>query len=196
MFRFKDNSDPFKQPKTFKDRFVDLFRKEPLSPLPESQPRSFGQKVEDLFNPPKELISPIARYTEEIKPEKKAIPMVKAIATPEEKINKLPDVVKQTTTKWQDKMSRYFSKNTLPEVMHVMFMESSGNPEATNTNSDGSVDYGLMQINDIHAPEIKKKFGYNMKDLLDPDKNLEVAAWIWRKYGWQPWIGARNINLK
>lgn len=52
---------------------------------------------------------------------------------------------------------------------------------------------GLFQINYVHAPWIKSKFGYEFGDLVDADKNAEVARALSdsakSSYGdrWQPW---------
>ena len=77
-----------------------------------------------------------------------------------------------------------------------MMAESSGRPNATNVNRNGSKDWGLFQINDIHAKDIKRVFGYEMKELLDPQKNLEVASWLWKRFGWRIWYGARKVGVR
>lgn len=70
---------------------------------------------------------------------------------------------------------------TLKRMWAIGMRESGGNPRVDNagTNSNGSVDYGLFQINDkAHAAAIKKKFGWSMEDLRDPKKNLDVMLWM------------------
>ena len=56
----------------------------------------------------------------------------------------------------------------------VCMAESRGNPNANNagTNSDGSVDRGLMQVNSIHADMV----GGDLDKLYDPKTNLDVQA--------------------
>lgn len=100
-----------------------------------------------------------------------------------------------TASRWSSTVSNYFPPEELSNAINVMFQESSGNPSAININSNGSKDYGLYQINDIHAPRIKKTFGYSMEDLLDPVKNLEVASWLFKEQGWTPWVGARMLGI-
>lgn len=58
--------------------------------------------------------------------------------------------------------------------------ESNFNPKAYNTNTDGSYDIGLMQINSKHFESIKK-FGIQKEDLFDACTNIQVAAWILAK---------------
>lgn len=70
---------------------------------------------------------------------------------------------------------------TLKRLWAIGMRESGGNPRVDNRglNGDGSVDYGLFQINDkAHSAAIKKKFGWSMEDLRDPDKNVKVMLWM------------------
>ena len=55
--------------------------------------------------------------------------------------------------------------------------ESKFNPEAMNINSDGSVDYGLMQINSWWLKE--KKISHELwSSLGEPCINVKTGAWI------------------
>lgn len=51
--------------------------------------------------------------------------------------------------------------------------ESKGNPTIDNagTNRDGSVDYGLMQINSIHADMVAG----DLESLRNPQVNIKIA---------------------
>lgn len=58
-------------------------------------------------------------------------------------------------------------------------------------------DYGLFQINKLSKEKIlKKKYGYTMDDMLDPEKNIRVAADLFlgriplTRRGWVNWNGA------
>lgn len=76
--------------------------------------------------------------------------------------------------------------------------ESGFNTEATNKNTDGSHDIGLMQINSSHLP-LLEKYGINETSLKDGCTNLKVGAWILsnnaKRLGWN-WnaIGAYNVG--
>jgi hypothetical protein len=75
----------------------------------------------------------------------------------------------------------------------IMMAESTGRPGAWNRNKNGSIDYGLFQINQTNIPALKKAgiIG-DWKDLLDPDKNIEAAAWLAKDArGWSPWNSSR-----
>lgn len=92
-------------------------------------------------------------------------------------------------------LQKYFPPEELNNAQNVVMGESSFNPWAVNANKNGSKDYGLFQINDIHAKQIKDLFGYSMNDLFDPLKNIEVASWLWKQQGWTPWVAAKGLGL-
>lgn len=87
-----------------------------------------------------------------------------------------------------------------PELLQaIAIVESSLNPKATNTNRNGSADYGLMQINSSHLP-VLKQFNITTSHLLnDPCHNVMTGAWILagniRQYGYT-WdaVGAYNAG--
>jgi Lysozyme like domain len=54
--------------------------------------------------------------------------------------------------------------------------ESGFNPNATNKNKDGSTDYGLFQINSVHAAELAKAGLKNWK--TDPTENAKAALLV------------------
>jgi len=59
--------------------------------------------------------------------------------------------------------------------------ESGGKAEIDNAgvNTDGSVDYGLMQINSIHADMV----GGNLEALRDPQTNIKIAYKLYAARG-------------
>jgi len=66
----------------------------------------------------------------------------------------------------------------------VAMAESSGNSNAINHNSDGSTDYGLWQINSVHA----RQFGTPGSRWLDPVYNAQMAHTLWKSQGFHPWV--------
>lgn len=78
----------------------------------------------------------------------------------------------------------------------IALIESRGNPKAVNKNANGSYDFGMMQINSIHLPELAR-YGIGKSDLLDGCKSVYTGAWILRQkmdqYGntWDA-VGAYN----
>lgn len=65
--------------------------------------------------------------------------------------------------------------------------ESRFNANAINKNTNGSSDYGLMQINSIHKSWLEKS-GISINDLYNPAINIKVGAKILslclNKHGW------------
>lgn len=57
---------------------------------------------------------------------------------------------------------------------------AEADPHAVGRNKNGSVDLGMMQINSIHLPELKK-YKIRRRDLMNSCKNIYVAAWLLRR---------------
>lgn len=91
--------------------------------------------------------------------------------------------------------------NKAPIAKIVAFSENGRyNPTATNTNTDGSVDVGIFQINSNtfadyvrRMPQVLESLGINsFDDMKDPKKNAQMAALIHKYQGWNAWYGPRN----
>lgn len=81
-------------------------------------------------------------------------------------------------------------------LMSIAKVESSFNPNAYNGNKNGSYDLGMMQINSIWFPRLRK-MGISQEMLKDACTSTYVGAWILshniKRYGytWRA-IGAYN----
>jgi hypothetical protein len=66
----------------------------------------------------------------------------------------------------------------------VAHAESGWKADARNENSDGSVDYGLLQINSVHAAILAGGTWFDAKD------NAVMARSVWEGAGssWSPWV--------
>ncbi|AEK64136.1 lytic transglycosylase domain-containing protein [Collimonas fungivorans] len=68
----------------------------------------------------------------------------------------------------------------------IAWQESNNRADAIHVNSNGSIDYGVMQINSVHLAELAK-YGVRRQTLLQPCQNVYIAAWHLRrmvsKYG-------------
>ena len=68
-------------------------------------------------------------------------------------------------------------------LARIVEVESSGNPTAIHRNTDGTTDYGLMQINSFWVDRLQ----LDTLRLLEPEYNLRVGAGILkrliRRYG-------------
>lgn len=64
-------------------------------------------------------------------------------------------------------------------VLAVMTQENSGfDPNLEHVNKNGSIDYGLMQVNSATAPEIAKRLGvknFKLESLKDPVTNIRFG---------------------
>jgi len=74
-----------------------------------------------------------------------------------------------------------------PAVLRaIAWQESHGRADARHRNPNGSVDYGLMQINSAHLGDLRR-WGIDESRLMQPCVGVYVAAWHLRrmmlKYG-------------
>lgn len=58
----------------------------------------------------------------------------------------------------------------------IAWLESHNRPDATHLNDNGSVDYGVMQINSIHLHELSR-YHISRATLMQPCQNVYIAAW-------------------
>jgi lysozyme-related protein Hpa2 len=58
----------------------------------------------------------------------------------------------------------------------IAWQESHGHAEAKHLNANGSVDYGMMQINSIHLGDLSR-YGVSRTMLMDACVSVYVAAW-------------------
>lgn len=62
----------------------------------------------------------------------------------------------------------------------LAWQESHDDINAKRVNTNGSIDYGLMQINSIHLPTLSS-YGITSHTLMDPCASIYIAAWHLRK---------------
>ncbi len=62
----------------------------------------------------------------------------------------------------------------------LAWQESHDDIHARRVNTNGSIDYGLMQINSIHL-SVLSTYGITSSLLMDPCASIYVAAWHLRK---------------
>lgn len=100
---------------------------------------------------------------------------------------------------WQEVGSRY---DIEPELLQAIAVVESGNRiDALNTsNSDGSRDIGLMQINSSHLPRLLKLGITEQRLLSEPCLSIEVGASILAEfiqrfgYNWTA-VGSYNAGV-
>jgi soluble lytic murein transglycosylase-like protein len=84
-----------------------------------------------------------------------------------------------------DEAANYQKVNPLI-LRAIAWQESHNRGDALHKNANGSIDYGVMQINSIHLSTLAQ-YGITTGTLMEPCKNVYIAAWHLRqqmnKYG-------------
>lgn len=62
-------------------------------------------------------------------------------------------------------------------LVAIASVESNLNPRAINQNTNGSYDYGIMQINDQWLPKLAS-YGIGRHNIYEPCVNIHVGAYI------------------
>lgn len=83
-----------------------------------------------------------------------------------------------------------FSPSQFSTMRGIIQAESGGKVNATNSNTNGTIDRGLAQINSVH-----KQFDAN-KLLSDPQYNLNAAHEIYKSQGYKAWSTYNNGKYK
>lgn len=90
-----------------------------------------------------------------------------------------------------------FPEYSVPTMVCTSKYESSYNCDATNKNTDGSTDYGLMQINSYYwcSGDPKSKYnscGTTCSSLFNCQTNTNCAYTVWKQQGYTAWYGYKN----
>lgn len=94
---------------------------------------------------------------------------------------------------YTDLIRRYFGPVTV-EAIVIVQCESGFDPLAVGTNTNGTQDHGLFQINDIHRRTFEVVTGNPWDHRYDPEVNTAFAAWLYdHADGWGPWRCNRNL---
>lgn len=85
-----------------------------------------------------------------------------------------------------------FPADQIATAVAVALAESAGETTATNKNTNGSVDYGLWQINTVHGSLL------NQGDKFNPVDNAKMAFTVWNgaKGSWSPWSAYKNQRYR
>ncbi len=78
-----------------------------------------------------------------------------------------------------------YDEEKIVTLVKIALAESGGEPLAVNTsNSNGTVDYGLFQINSMH--------NYDPNELLTVKGNVAIALDFYSQLGTQPWNSSKS----
>lgn len=69
-------------------------------------------------------------------------------------------------------------------AVRVARCESTLRPDARHRNRNGTVDWGVFQLNDGGTLQA---LGLTRQEALDPEANIDAAYRLWRRYGWRRW---------
>ena len=96
-------------------------------------------------------------------------------------------------------VSSYLQKSgfpgyTVPTMVCISKYESSFNCDAVNKNTDGSTDYGLMQINSYYwcSGDVSSKYNeckIACSSLFNCQYNTNCAYIVWKQQGYTAWYG-------
>ena len=88
---------------------------------------------------------------------------------------------------WNTEYKEYVFEKSLSNgidpyvVFGIIYNESRYQEDVTNLNTNGTTDYGLMQINEVNFDYLHNTIGIeSMNDLLDPYKNIECGIELLR----------------
>jgi hypothetical protein len=70
-------------------------------------------------------------------------------------------------------------------ALAVASAESGLECNAININTNGTVDLGVFQLNSIH---LQKGGDWNIGNMGDCYKNVDLAYELWLEQGWTPWV--------
>lgn len=76
-----------------------------------------------------------------------------------------------------------------PTFRRIIACESSWDHRATHRNRNGTVDYGLLQLN---SGGTLQSLGITARQALDPVVNLRAARRLYDRRGTQPWVCSRR----
>jgi hypothetical protein len=115
----------------------------------------------------------------------KVEPVALVAPTPTQEVQ-LPD------DEYASLLAKYFPADQVSKAVKIMRCESGVPNRVSKPNKNGTKDYGLMQINSIHAWRVDG----DLNALLDPDTNIRVASEIYKDAGdsWNPWVCNKKVK--
>lgn len=92
----------------------------------------------------------------------------------------------ESVERWRGLVAKHFPPNAVDDALKVMYCESAGNPQAKNPVSGAS---GLFQHLPKYWQERSYRAGVGGADIMNPEANVIVAAWLYRTSGnnWTHW---------
>ena len=92
---------------------------------------------------------------------------------------------------WYPTIEEHFEPEDILKAMLVVFCESSGRPAVVGANTNGTVDIGLWQFNDVTWEWLTPKLKLTSKR-TDPYVSTAVASWLVYNDGWHHWSSSER----
>jgi hypothetical protein len=92
---------------------------------------------------------------------------------------------------WYPTIEEHFEPEDILKAMLVVFCESSGRPAVVGANTNGTVDIGLWQFNDITWEWLTPKLKLTSKR-TDPYVSTAEASWLVYNDGWHHWSSSER----
>ena len=92
---------------------------------------------------------------------------------------------------WYPTIKEHFEPEDILKAMLVVFCESSGRPFVVGANTNGTVDVGLWQFNDVTWEWLTPKLKLTSKR-TDPYVSTAVASWLVYNDGWHHWSSSER----
>ena len=80
-----------------------------------------------------------------------------------------------------------FAEKDIPTAVPIAIAESGGRADAVGTNTNGTKDIGLWQINTVHLKDGGLLEDFDTEQLKNPYVNARAAAIIRKAQGWNAW---------
>lgn len=130
-----------------------------------------GRAASPVAEPTLELQPPTTTTTTTAPPAAAVVPVLRVPAVP------VPDC-----GGWEAEVAAAFGLVDAPRACRILVCESRGDPQARNRSGAS----GLFQIMPVHGWRFEAR-GWVWGDVMDGDRNIQVAADIHAESGWRPW---------
>lgn len=77
------------------------------------------------------------------------------------------------------------------KARRIAFCESSNNPLARNKYSSASGIFAFTRATWLEGIK-KRKLNWTAEDVFDAEKNIDMAIWLYKKYGDKPWFNSNK----
>ena len=98
------------------------------------------------------------------------------------------DYPNEIDTPLEEYICEKFGTYDCKPALAVASAESGLVEDKYHYNSNGTIDIGIFQINEVHW----NKLGCSPAELFDAKKNVDCAYSIWKENGWNPWVVYKN----